>query len=132
MQFYKLLPCEPTEVNEWVFGYLKKVHASLAAIIEDTESAEAEMRARNERLSSYLGMLNTVLTSFRQKMDSERNRFVREHPRPERGVTEWRDNMDARLAECKRICEHVEGVIKAIETRLSITQSNLKNMAKES
>lgn len=134
MKFFELLcdllGCKTEDLNEAVKRFLLEVHRDLALILDEDQASE--VRARTERLSSYLGRLNTALASYRQFMDFKRNVWVRDHPKPEKGVTEWRDSMDAELSEPKRICEYVEGTIKSIDTRISATQSNMKNKVKES
>ena len=132
MKFFHLLPCNPEEVGDYVFDYLLNTHRELAELVDETEHADHELRWRNERLSARLGMLNIILSAYLQKTDFKRKAYIQAHPRPVKGVTEWREAFDALSAEERRICDHVKGVIAAIETRLSVTQSNLKSLGKES
>lgn len=128
MRFYELLPWPKEQIEAEAFKLLVEIHGHLANIEEERQDV---LRARNERLSSYLGTLNTLLSAQRQKLHHQRNKYIAQHPKPEKGVTEWREDVEAQGYDTKLLCEHVETVIKAIETRLSITQSNLRSMGQE-
>lgn len=128
MKFYELLPVPKAEIEPWAFKLLVEVHTHLAQVEDERQDV---LRARNERLSSYVGTLNSLLSAQRQKLHHQRNKYIAEHPKPEKGVTEWREEVEAAGYDTKLLCEHVEAVIKAIETRLSITQSNLRSMGQE-
>lgn len=129
MRFYELLPVPKEEIEAWSYKLLVEIHGVMAQVPD--EDHPADVRQRNSRLASYLGTLNALLSAKRQQLHKKRNDFISKHPKPEKGVTEWREEVDAATYDIKLLCEHIAAVIEAIQINISTEQSNLKSIGRE-
>lgn len=130
MQLEDLLPCGDKKPSTWLFEFLKEeVLPDAGGILADDDLEE--QRARNERLAAYLSSMTVSLYAFRTFLDARRAKWIRDNPKPEKGVTEWREAFDLEVSAYRNLTEMLADLIEVIKTKVSVTQSNLKSHSRE-
>lgn len=111
-------------------AFLKDDVLPTSTQILDDDDLEGQ-RERNEKLAAYLPNLVVALGTYREHIDDVYRQYKDANPKPEKGVTEWREAFDLKVSHSKRLADMLEGLIESVKTRVSVTQSNLKSHARE-
>lgn len=127
MNFQKLLPKREgaTTLSAWAESWLGEVKSTLHSTVAVTDSTRT--CTRNESLSAILPTTTTLIALYQDKVDSEKVLFKAANPKPSSGITEWKDALDARLADLRNTRDFLKSLRDDIGVRLSVSQSNLKN-----
>lgn len=126
MQPARLLPIPPgTSFSQWSDKWLFDISADMQSVIQDDSDA---LRSRNERFSSYCVTLGILIAEFHLQIDQQKITYRREHPRPEKGITEWNEVFDLQVSPLRRQCEMLEQLHEDIARRLSGSQTSLRTI----
>ena len=133
MNFNKLLPIPKGEsVSAWQETWLKEVCTDVHTYL--TVDNLDDFRNRNERLSSYMATITTLMAAHDAHMNDMRERYERDNPRPEtgeKGITTWKEGERAFLRRAQSDYTFLEGLHNDINVKLSQSQTALRTKADE-
>ena len=114
-------------VETWAKQWLEEVANDMRSVLADA----SQVRARNERLASYLPTLTTLAASYQHQVDKYVRTYKALYPKPDKGINEWRERCDEETRDMRRIVDLCEKFKEDIRTRLSVAQSNLASIREE-
>ena len=132
MNYRKLLPLgEYKSVKEWQEKWLHEVCSEVFSSTEWTENSSM-LRQRNERFSSFLPTLTTLMGAHREHIAVLKEKYEDENPRPtEKGITAWKEGEKAYTREFVDDLTFIEQLHTDVSTRVSVTQTNLRTLVDE-
>ena len=120
-----------TSVRQWQDSWLREVSHDVQTCLEVDDLDK--LRARNERLSSYLATLTILMGSHRTHIDKKRDEYAEHNLRPiEKGITSWKEGEKHFLREADSDYEFLVNFHQDISTKISVCQSTLRTKSEES
>lgn len=109
-------------------AWLAEVMSDMTSVIEEDPDA---LKRRNERFGSYLVYMSTLIMKNRFKARQAKNSYDKNNPRPDKGIKTWEEGRDAETAESRYWVEYLERLRSDIQTRISLSQTNLNHFRQE-
>ena len=130
MNYLKLLPIpKGGSFTTWVESWVQEISSDMTSIVKDSETIE--LRERNERLSSYLATMQTIMAAYKMKLDAETAVYTRQNPPNEKGIRAWQASLAVYLAEYQQPYDFIKSWYEAISKRLSVSQSSMRSRSGE-
>lgn len=130
MNYLKLLPIKKGDsFSTWVEGWIQEISSDMTSIVKDTDTIE--LRERNERLSSYLATMQTILAAYKVQLDKETAVYTQANPPPDKGVRAWEASLGIHLAKYQQTYDFIKSWYDVISKRLSVSQSSMRSRSGE-
>jgi hypothetical protein len=121
-----LLPIpQGNTAREWISAWLTQIAQDVQST-HYTDDNPNEVRNRNERFGSYLPTLSTVIEEYEMQCNKLRVAFEYANPKPEKGITEWRERREQALHDLTPTLNLVKRWHEDIASRISTSQTALR------